>query len=59
MEDADLLGSTQGIFAAPEGAATLSGFKRLLNQGWIEDNETVILFNTGSGHKYSHLWDKR
>ncbi|GAI10083.1 unnamed protein product, partial [marine sediment metagenome] len=27
-------------------------------QGWIEDNETVVLFNTATGLKYVHLWTK-
>jgi threonine synthase len=57
MESTNLLGRTQGIFAAPEGGATLAGFIRLRKQGWIKDDESVVLFNTGSGHKYSHLWD--
>jgi threonine synthase len=50
-----LLGRTAGIFASPEGGATLAAAQRLLAQGWIAQNETVILFNTGSGLKYSHL----
>jgi len=57
MKAADMMGRTQGIFPAPEGAATLVGFKQLRQQGWIQDDETVVLFNTGSGHKYAHLWD--
>jgi len=57
MENTNLMGRTQGIFAAPEGGATLAGFIKLRKQGWINDDETVVLFNTGSGHKYSHLWD--
>jgi threonine synthase len=57
MKAANLIGRTQGIFPAPEGAATLVGFERLRQQGWIKSDETVVLFNTGSGHKYSHLWD--
>jgi len=56
MEDANLMGRTQGIFPAPEGGATLSAFKRLRKEGWIRDDEKVLLFNTGSGHKYEHLW---
>jgi len=56
MNDSDLIGRTQGIFTAPEGGATLSAFKKLREQQWIKDNETVVLFNTGSGHKYQHLW---
>lgn len=57
MAAANLMGSAQGIFAAPEGGATLAGFIALRNKGWIDDNEQVVLFNTGSAHKYSHLWD--
>jgi threonine synthase len=56
LNDSDLIGQTQGIFTAPEGGATLSAFKKLREQDWIENDETVVLFNTGSGHKYQHLW---
>lgn len=56
MEAARLIGRTQGMFVCPEGAATLAGFQRLRRQGWIGDDETVVLLNTGSGHKYAHLW---
>ena len=56
MEDAALLGRTQGMFTCPEGAAPLSAFRHLREGGWIEEHETVVLFNTGSGLKYTHLW---
>jgi threonine synthase len=56
IEAASLVGRTQGIFACPEGGAVLAAFQRLRRQGWINDSETVVLFNTGSGHKYEHLW---
>ena len=56
MEATNMIGQTQGIFACPEGGATLAAFNRLVKQGWIQDNEKVVLFNTGSGHKYAHLW---
>jgi threonine synthase len=56
MEAASHIGATQGIFACPEGGATLAAFAKLRDQGWIADEETVVLFNTGSGLKYSHLW---
>jgi threonine synthase len=56
IEAAREMGRTQGIFACPEGAATLVAFRRLRSEGWIGDNETVVLFNTGSGLKYAHLW---
>jgi len=59
MSAARLIGCTQGIFACPEGAATLAAFQRLRAQGWIGDGERVVLFNTGSGLKYTHLWGER
>ncbi len=46
------LGRLEGIFAAPEGAATLAALQELTAQGWIEPEERVVLFNTGSGLKY-------
>ncbi|MFC1724838.1 threonine synthase [candidate division KSB1 bacterium] len=56
LENANRIGRTQGIFACPEGGATLAAFNHLRAQDWIKDNETVLLFNTGSGHKYYQLW---
>jgi threonine synthase len=56
LEGADLIGHTEGIFASPEAGATCAAFKKLLKSGWIGAHETVVIFNTGSGHKYFHLW---
>ena len=56
MGDARLMGRTQGLFTCPEGAAPLSAFHHLRTQDWIGDDESVVLFNTGSGLKYTHLW---
>lgn len=56
MDGTNLIGRTEGIFAAPEGGATLAALLKLKNDGWIKNNESVTLFNTGSGHKYMHLW---
>lgn len=41
-----------GVFAAPEGGATLVAARVLLEQGFLNASETVVLFNTGSGVKY-------
>ena len=46
------LGRLEGIFAAPEGAATLAALKILVQKNWIAPDERVVLFNTGSGLKY-------
>jgi len=42
----------EGIFAAPEGAATLAGYRKLRASGFFSPDDTVVLFNTGSGLKY-------
>jgi threonine synthase len=46
------LAYTEGIFAAPEGAATLAGLVKLMEEGWIDPDERIVLFNTGTGLKY-------
>jgi threonine synthase len=52
------LASLEGILAAPEGAATVVGARILAASGWIKPHETVVLFNTGTGYKYSEAWQK-
>lgn len=42
----------EGLFAAPEGAATLAALRLLVEKGWVRPDERVVLFNTGSGLKY-------
>jgi threonine synthase len=42
----------EGIFPAPEGAATLAALRHLIDDGWVRKDERVVLFNTGSGLKY-------
>jgi threonine synthase len=62
VSDADMLryarvmGAHTGVFPAPEGAACLAAQVALLEQGWIKSGERVVLFNTGTGLKYAHLW---
>jgi threonine synthase len=56
IEGARMIGRSQGIFACPEGGATLAAFAKLLRDGIISTSDTVVLFNTGSGHKYEHLY---
>ncbi|MGE5643478.1 MAG: threonine synthase [Byssovorax cruenta] len=46
------LGRAEGIFPAPEGAATLVAYEKLLRQNWVAADEKVVLFNTGLGLKY-------
>ena len=51
------LAASEGIFAAPEGAATVVAAEKLAQNGWIKPDETVVLFNTGTGYKYSEAWE--
>jgi len=43
---------TEGLLAAPEGAATWACLRRLAADGWVKPEERVVLFNTGTGLKY-------
>lgn len=47
------LASTEGLFACPEGAATVPAAARLAAAGDLEG--PVVLYNTGSGVKYLDL----
>lgn len=49
----------EGIFAAPEGAASLSAYRKLRANGFFKPEDTVVLFNTGSGLKYLDILDTR
>jgi len=44
--------SVEGIFAAPEGAASLVAYQKLRGSGFLRAEDTVVLFNTGSAYKY-------
>jgi threonine synthase len=51
------IASLEGIFAAPEGAATWAGAKLLYDRGFLRRGERVVLFNTGTGLKYPDFVD--
>ena len=46
------VGSQEGLFVAPEGAACFAALKKLRASGKIDIGERVVIFNTGSGIKY-------
>ncbi|MEO7673937.1 MAG: threonine synthase [Pyrinomonadaceae bacterium] len=50
------IGAAEGIFTAPEGAACLPALRRLIQQNFIKENETTVIFNTGSGVKYLEVF---
>ena len=43
---------TEGVFAAPEGGATLAALRKLIERKMVEPDERVVLLVTGNGHKY-------
>ena len=45
----------EGIFACPEGAATLAGYRRLLDAGTVRRSDRALLYNTGTALKYLDL----
>src|SRR6266851_295164 len=44
--------SVEGVFAAPEGAASLVAYQKLRASGFFRAEDKVVLFNTGSAYKY-------
>jgi len=42
----------EGIFAAPEGAASLAAYRKLRSNGYFSSDDRVVLFNTGTALKY-------
>ena len=56
MEEAYHLGAATGVCACPEGGACLAALRILLAAGQIAADETVVLFNTGTGVKYAEAF---
>jgi threonine synthase len=52
MEAAGEISRMEGVFAAPEGGATLAALHQLLANGMVKEEERIVLFNTGTGIKY-------
>jgi len=47
--------SNEGIFLSPEGAAATAAYDHLLATGFLQASDRVVLFNTGSGNKYTDV----
>ena len=45
----------EGLFLSPEGAAATAAYDRLLASGELIPEDTVVLFNTGAGLKYTDM----
>jgi threonine synthase len=59
LEGVRLLARTEGIFACPEGGATVAAMRRLVERGWIGEEERVVLYNTGTGFKYLEAFEAK
>ncbi len=57
LEAGQLLAGSEGIFAAPEGAACVAAATRLLREGFLDPEEELVIYNTGTGLKYLEAWD--
>jgi len=61
VDDADTLAEQarcarlEGAFVCPEGAAALAAVRTLRKDGWISEQDEVVVLNTGSRLKYSDL----
>jgi threonine synthase len=50
---------TEGVFAAPEGAASLAAYRQLRANSFLAGDDKVVLFNTGTGLKYLDVLQTR
>jgi threonine synthase len=41
------------MLVCPEGAAALAATEKLRSDGWIQEDDDVVVFNTGTGLKYA------
>ena len=48
----------EGVWMCPEGAATYASLPQLRDSGYVDKEETVLLYNTGSGILYPDLISK-
>ncbi|GAA3768307.1 threonine synthase [Terriglobus aquaticus] len=48
-------GRNEGILLSPEGAAATAAYDRLIENGFLSPNDRVVIFNTGSGNKYTDV----
>ncbi len=51
------VGSKEGLFVAPEGAACFVALKKLRASKKIDSGEQAVIFNTGSGIKYLDVFE--
>jgi threonine synthase len=45
----------EGLLLSPEGAAATAAYDHLIGNGFLSAQDRVVLFNTGSGNKYTDV----
>lgn len=50
--------SHEGILLSPEGAASTAAYDHLIQTGFLTPDDRVVLFNTGTGNKYTDVFAK-
>ena len=53
------LATATGVFPAPEGGACLAALKALLSSGFLNPDERIVIYNTGTGLKYLEAFSTR
>ena len=48
-------GANEGILLSPEGAAATAAYDRLIENGFLQPSDRVVIFNTGTGNKYTDV----
>jgi threonine synthase len=48
-------GGAEGMLVCPEGGAAIAATAKLRRDGWIREDEQVVVFNTGTGLKYAEF----
>ena len=52
-----LLAESEGLFVAPEGASCVAAARRLLQDGFLQAGDELVIYNTGTGLKYLEAWE--
>ncbi len=55
LQGQDQIARMEGIYACPEGGATLAAVRKLGKEGLVSRNERIVLCNTASGLKYPEV----
>jgi threonine synthase len=53
------LAADEGMFVAPEGSACISALEKLLQSGFLNADEKIVIYNTGAGLKYLEAYSDR